>query len=151
MCVGCDDDQCSAIGSCALPNHAWSSEACDCVPIGGAGVVDATPTGPLSCQQADQAFAEARINDSKLRELAACTRDDQCALWSPTLTCAGRQRLLDCAQATTNVAAAVARGAELAVPLCARIPADCNIGVSCMPMPQARCVEGGCRITAQPL
>lgn len=103
------------------------------------------PRGSVTCQEADLAYGEARASDAKLRELASCRVDADCALWQPTLTCDGFVHLRDCNQAThvDNVEAAVARNAELTDSICEHITPLCNIGVSC-PDFTAACVAGSC-------
>jgi hypothetical protein len=100
---------------------------------------------PLTCQQADQAYGEARSGDLELRELAQCKAEADCVLWEPTLSCNGRLHVRDCPQAThvDKLEETLLRNEVLAGPVCDDIPPDCVIGVSC-PNVTAACVSGLC-------
>ena len=123
--------------------------ACADEPSGHTEVGDADLLGdaaPLTCMQVDELYFGTLASDT-FEALRACTRDDECATWQPTLTCEAKGfSILACETAVRadQLPAALTRRDELAENVCARSPERCRVGVSCPPSDAARCVEQRC-------
>ena len=119
--------------------------------IDGGRASNAAIDGALGCMEADNAYFSALVSDPILRQLGACTRDEDCALWRPDLVCpAIGLHALSCGAGTRadRVDASYARRDEIASTLCPRIEPSCRIGALCAPLPAVRCQGGTCTTRA---
>jgi len=99
----------------------------------------------LTCPQADYEFGRLLGADPLLQQLRSCARDEDCALWQPSLECAN-VTIRNCSQATraVDVDATYTRRDELAAMVCPRVLEPCGVGVLCPSGAVPRCVQGSC-------
>jgi hypothetical protein len=113
---------------------------------GGSPRIDpGTPTGS-PCEQADAVYSVALGTDAIITQLASCSVDTDCVLWSASITCASGAVGSHCPYATNaaNVLQAEARRDVIAASTyCAPGAPVCQGGASCAPV-AARCMQGTC-------
>lgn len=112
----------------------------------GQASIDTGSGATRTCEQADARYTIAIENDLTLKQLASCTVEADCVLWSPTIRCANGAYDSQCPRAThvTNLLQAEARRDALAAgTYCAPGEPVCHGGASC-PQFAARCMQGTC-------
>lgn len=106
----------------------------------------APPPGDL-CQQADTYFATELQRTAATQR--ACTRDADCTMWSPVLSCQGPAwQVLNCGLPVRNAAvpALELERTRVTNETCAMVDGVCAIGVSC-PNARAVCTQSLCTAT----